>query len=124
MSEGIFQTEDSPDERLVRQEQRELIRRTMEILPQKDRGIARGFYLEGASYNELTSTHELSYNAVAFRFFRIKRRLRYLLTGVLIPPRLVLKKLYTGGLTWNYPKMMVGGIGLIALIFIGFVAIR
>ena len=35
------------------QEQRELIRRTMETLPQKDRDIARAFYLEGASYDEL-----------------------------------------------------------------------
>ena len=89
--------------RLVRQEQRELIRRTMETLPQKDRDIARAFYLEGASYDELTSTHGLSYNAIAFRLFRIKRqlskRLRYLLTGVFVSPGLTLKKLYTRGLT-------------------------
>ena len=63
VSEHLLQTEDSPDERLARQEQRELIRRTMETLPQKDKDIARAFYLEGASYDELTSTHGLSYNA-------------------------------------------------------------
>ena len=84
VGEGMLQTKDSPDERLTQQEQRELIRRTMETLPQKDRDIARAFYLEGASYDELTSTHGLSYNAIAFRLFRIKRqlskRLRYLLT--------------------------------------------
>ena len=50
VSEEMLQTEDPPDERLILQEQRELIRRTMETLPQKDRDIARAFYLEGASY--------------------------------------------------------------------------
>ena len=132
VSEGVLQTEDSPDERLTRLEQRELIRRTMETLPQKDRDIARAFYLEGASYDELTSVHGLSYNAIAFRLFRIKRqlskRLRYLLTGVFVSPGLTLKKLYTRGLTvmrvGTTPKMTVGAIGLIALIIIGFIGIR
>ena len=132
MSERILQTEDSPDERLAQQEQRELIRRTMETLPQKDRDIARAFYLEGASYDELISTHGLSYNAIAFRLFRIKRqlskRLRYLLTGVFVSPGLTLKKIYSGGLTamkvGTTPKMTVRAIGLIALIFIGFIGIR
>ena len=132
VSEGVLQTEDSPDERLTQQEQRELIRRTMETLPQKDRDIARAFYLEGASYDELTSTHGLSYNAIAFRLFRIKRqlskRLRYLLTSVFVSPGLTLKKLYTRGLTvmkvGTTPKMTVGATGLIALIIIGFVGVR
>ena len=132
VSEGILQTGDSPDEQLVRQEQRELIRRTMETLPQKDRDIARAFYLEGASYDELTNAHGLSYNAIAFRLFRIKRqlskRLRYLLTGVFVSPGLTLKKLYTRGLTvmkvGTTPKMMAGATGLIVLIIIGFVGVR
>ena len=116
VGEGVLQTEDSPDERLARQEQRELIRRTMEMLPQKDRDIARAFYLEGASYDELTRAHGLSYNAIAFRLFRIKRqlskRLQYLLTGIFVSPGLTLKKLYTRGLTamkvGTVPKMTVG----------------
>ena len=132
VSEEILQTEDSPDERLARQEQRELIRRTMETLPQKDRDIARAFYLEGASYDELTSTHGLSDKAISFRLSRAKRqlskRLRYLLTGVFVSPGLTLKKLYTEGLTamkvGTIPKMTVGATGLIALIFIGFIGIR
>ncbi len=132
VGEGVLQTQDLPDERLTQLEQRELIRRTMEMLPQKDREIARAFYLEGASYDELTSTHGLSYNAIAFRLFRIKRklskRLRYLLTSVFVAPGLTLKKLYTRGLTvmkvGTTPKMTVGSIGLIALIIIGFVGIR
>ena len=132
VSEDMLQTGDSPDERLVRLEQRELIRRTMETLPQTDRDIARAFYLEGASYDELTSTHGLSYNAVAFRLFRVKRqlskRLQYLLTGIFVSPAVTLKKIYSGGLTamkvGTVPKITVGAAALIALIFIGFVGVR
>ena len=132
VSEEMLQTEDSPDERLVRLEQRELIRRTMETLPQKDRDIARAFYLEGASYDELTSAHGLSYNAIALRLFRIKRqlskRLQYLLTGIFVSPGLTLKKIYSGGLTvmkiGTVPKITIGAAALIAVIFIGFIGIR
>ena len=132
VSEQVLQAQDSPDARLERQEQRELIRRTMETLPQKDRDIARAFYLEGASYNELTSTHGLSDKAISFRLSRAKqqlsKRLRYLLTSVFVSPGLTLKKLYTRGLTvmkvGTTPKMMVGATGLIALIIIGFIGLR
>ena len=132
VSEEMLQTEDSPDERLTRLEQRELIRRTMETLPQKDRDIARAFYLDGVSYDELTSTHGLSYNAIAFRLSRAKRqlskRLQYLLTGIFVSPGLTLKKLYTGGLTvmkiGTAAKTTVGAAALIALIFIGYIGIR
>ena len=96
VNEQMLQMEDSPDERLIRQEQRELIRRTMETLPQKDREIAQAFYLDGASYDELTRTHGLSYNAIAFRLSRAKRqlskRLQYLLTGIFVSPAMTLKK--------------------------------
>ena len=132
VSEQRLQTEDSPDERLTRLEQRELIRRTMETLPQKDREIARAFYLEGASYDELIRTHGLSYNAIASRLSRAKRqlskRLQYLLTGIFVSPAMTLKKIYSGGLTvmkvGTVPKITVGVAALVALIFIGFVGIR
>ena len=132
VSEQVLQAEDSSDERLIRQEQRELIRRTMETLPQKDREIAQAFYLEGASYDELTSTHGLSYNAIAFRLSRAKRqltkRLQYLLTGIFVSPAMTLKKMYSGGLTTmkvgTVPKITVGAAALVALIFIGFVGVR
>ena len=132
VGEQVLQTQDSPDEQLVRQEQRKLIRRTMETLPQKDREIARAFYLEGASYSELTSTHGLSHKAISFRLSRAKqqlsKRLRYLLTGVFVSPGLTLKKLYTRCLTVmkveTTPKMTVGATGLIALIFIGYIGLR
>ena len=132
VSEQMLQTEDSSDEQLIRQEQRELIRRTMETLPQKDREIAQAFYLEGASYDELTSTHGLSYNAIAFRLSRAKRqltkRLQYLLTGIFVSPATTLKKIYTGGLTvmkvGTVPKITVGVAVLVALIFLGLVGVR
>ena len=132
VNEQIPQTQDSPDERLMRQEQRELIRRTIETLPPKDREIVRAFYLEGASYDELTNTHGMSYNAIASRLSRAKRqlakRLQDLLTGIFVSPTMTLKKIYSGGLTamkvGTVPKITVGVAVLIALIFIGFVGIR
>ena len=132
VSEYLLQTEDSPDERLIRLEQRELIRRIMETLPQKDREIARAFYLEGANYNELTSTHGLSDKAISFRLSRAKqqlsKRLRSLLTGMFVSPGLTLKKLYSGGPTamkvGTAPKITVSALALIGLIFIGFIGVR
>ena len=132
VSEQMLQTEDSPDERLTQLEQRELICRAIETLPQKDREIIRAFYLEGASYDELTSTHGLSYSAIASRLSRAKRqlskRLQYLLTGIFVSPAMTLKKIYSGGLTimkvGTVPKIMVGAAVLIALIFIGFIGVR
>ena len=132
VGEHLLQTEDSPDERLIRQEQRELIRRTMETLPQKDRDIARAFYLEGASYNELTSMHGLSDKAISFRLSRAKwqlsKRLQYLLRGIFVSPGLMLKKIYSEGLTvmkvGTVPKITVGAAALIAVIFIGFIVVR
>ena len=55
VSEQMLQTEDLPDERLIRLEQRELIRRTMETLPQKDREIAHAYYL---GWRELRRTDQ------------------------------------------------------------------
>ena len=132
VTEDMLQGQDLPDERMVRKEQKELIRRTMETLPQKDREIAQAYYLDGASYDELTSTHGLSYNAIAFRLSRAKRqltkRLPYLLAGIFVSPAITLKKFYSGGLTamkiGKVPKITVGVAALIALIFIGFVGVR
>ncbi|RKU10713.1 hypothetical protein C6502_10840 [Candidatus Poribacteria bacterium] len=132
VSEDILQTQDSPDERLTQLEQRKLIRRTIETLPQKDKEIAQAFYLEGANYDELTRTHGLSYNAIALRLSRAKRqltkRLQNLLTGIFVSPGLTLKKIYSGGLTamktGTVPKITVGLAALVALIFISFVGIR
>ena len=129
VGEHTLGTQDLPDEQLIRREQRELIRRAMGTLSEKDREIARAYYLDGASYDELISTHGLSYNAIAFRLSRAKRqlskRLQYLLTGIFVSPAMTLKKLYSGGLTvmkvGTVPKITVGVAALIAVIFIGFI---
>ena len=132
VNEHILGTQDLPEEQLMRSEQRELIRRAMETLSEKDREIAQAYYLDGASYDELTETHGLSYNAIAFRLSRAKRqltkRLRYLLTGIFVSPATTLKKVYSGGLNamkvGTVPKVAVGTAALIALIFIGFIGVR
>ena len=122
-----LETSDSADAHLIRDEQIELIRRAMETLSQKDREIARAYYLDGASYNELIRTHGLSYKAISFRLSRAKRtlrkRLRHLLSGVFVPTATTLKKISSGGLTamkiGTAPKITAGVIAIIALVFIG-----
>ena len=85
-----LRTSESPSALLIRDEQRELVRRAMMTLSQKDREIARAYYLDGASYDELIRTHGLSYKAISFRLSRAKQilseRLKHLRTGVIAPP--------------------------------------
>ena len=122
-----LETSDSADVRLIRDEQIELIRGAMEALSQKDRDIARAYYLDGASYDELIRTHGLSYKAISFRLSRAKRtltkRLKHFLSGVFIPPATTLKKIGSGGLTTmkigTVPKITIGVIAVIALALIG-----
>ena len=103
VEEHTLQTPNTLDDQLIRDEQRELIRRAMGTLSHKDREIAHSYYLDGASYDELTRTHGLSYKAIAFRLSRAKRRLakrlQYLLTGLSVPPATTLKQIYSGGFT-------------------------
>ena len=123
VKEHALQTPNTLDDQLIRDEQRKLIRRAMETLPQKDREIAHSYYLDGASYDELTRTHGLSYKAIAFRLSRAKqrlaKRLQYLLTGSSVPPATTLKQIYSGGFTAmkieTVPKITAGAIGIVAL---------
>ena len=127
VSEGTLRAVDTPEEQLIRDEQIELVRRAMSTLSQKDRDIARSYYLDGASYDELTRTHGLSYKAISFRLSRAKRilakRLQYLLTVVFVPPAINLKQISTEGFTamkiGTVPKITVGVIAIIALAFFG-----
>ena len=127
VSEDTLPTPDSPDEQLIRDEQRELIRRAIGTLAQKDREIARAYYLEGASYDELIRTHGLSYKAISFRLSRAKqklaKRLGHLLTGAFVSPITSLKQIYSGGLTvmkvGTVPKITAGVVAIIILAFIG-----
>ena len=122
-----LETSDSVGAQLIRDEQRELIRRAIKTLPEKDREIAEAYYLDGASYDELIRTHGLSYKAISFRLSRAKRiltkRLRRLLGGVFVSPTTTLKKIYSGGRATmkvgTVPKITLGVIALIALVYIG-----
>ncbi len=132
VEEHTLQTPNTLDDQLIRDEQRELIRRAMETLSQKDKEIARSYYLDGASYDELIRIHGLSYKAISFRLSRAKqrlaKRLQYLLTGLSVPPTTTLKQIYSGGFTamkiGTAPKITAGAIGIVALIFIGFIGVR
>ena len=126
VSAHTLQTPDTVDTELIRDEQRELIRRAMETLSEKDREIASAYYLDGASYDELIQTHGLSYKAISFRLSRAKqrliKRLRHLLTAIFLPPATTLKQIYSEGLIamkiGTAPKITVGAIGIIALLFV------
>ena len=120
VSKHTLQTPDTVSDELIRAEQRELIRRAMEALPQKDREIACAYYLEGARYDELIQAHGLSYKAISFRLSRAKqrliKRLRSMLTVVFLPPATTLKQIYSGGLIamkiGTAPKITVSAIGI------------
>lgn len=122
-----LETSDAPEARLIRDEQIELIRGAMEALSKKDRDIARAYYLDGASYDELIRAHGLSYKAISFRLSRAKRlltkRLRHLLSSVFLPPATTLKKISSGGFTamkiGTVPKISIGVMVVIVLVFIG-----
>ena len=127
VSEHTLSTPDAPEEQLIRDEQRELIRRAMRTLSPKDAEIARAYYLDGASYDELIRTHGLSYKAISFRLSRAKqklaKRLGHMLTGVFVSPITSLKQIYSGGLTvmkvGTVPKITAGAVAIIVLAFIG-----
>ena len=127
VSKPTSRAQDLPDEQLIHREQRELIRRAIESLSPNEREVAHSYFLEGASYDELTSTHGLSYKAISVRLSRAKqklaKRLGHLLTGVFVFPATTLKKIYSGGLTLmkvgTVPKITAGAVVIIVLAFIG-----
>ena len=127
VGEQALPPSDAPDEKLILREQRELIRRAIETLSPKEREVARSYYLEGSSYDELTRTHGLSYKAISVRLSRAKqklaKRLGHLLTGVFVSPITALKQIYSGGLTvmkvGTVPKITAGVVAIIVLAFIG-----
>ena len=75
VGKSIVKTQDLPDEQLILSEQRELIHRALGRLSPKEREIARSYYLDGASYDELIRTHGLSYKAISVRLSRAKKNL-------------------------------------------------
>ena len=127
VGKSTVKTQDLPDEQLILSEQRELIRRALGTLSPKEREIARSYYLDGASYDELIRTHGLSYKAISVRLSRAKKklakRLEHLLTGVFVSPITSLKHIYSGGLTvmkvGTTPKITAGVVAIIVFAFIG-----
>ncbi len=127
VGEHTLSPSDAPDDELIHREQSELIRRAIETLSPGEREIARSYYIEGASYDELTRTHGLSYKAVSVRLSRAKqklsKRLGHLLTGVFAIPASTLKKIYSGGLTvmkvGTIPKITAGVVAVVILAYIG-----
>ena len=127
VSEHTLQSPDALAEQLIRAEQRALIHNAVESLSQKDKEIVQGYYLDGASYDELIRTHKLSYKAISVRLSRAKRklskRLRHLLAGVFVSPSITLKQICTGGLTvmkvGTVTKVTVGAAAIIGVAFIG-----
>ena len=127
VGKSTLKTQDLPDEQLILSERRALIRRALGTLSPKEREIAHSYYLDGASYDELMSTHGLSYKAISVRLSRAKqklaKRLGHLLTVVFVPPITSLKNFYSGGLTFmkvgTVPKITAGAIVIILLAFIG-----
>ena len=125
--ERTLQIPDTLAEQLILDEHRELIRGALGTLSPKDRKIARSYYLDGASYDELIRTHKLSYKAISVRLSRAKRklskRLRHLLAGVFVSPSMTLKQLYSGGLTvmkvGTVSKITVSAAAIVGLGFIG-----
>ena len=125
VSKPTVRTQDSPEEQLIRREQSELIRRALGTLSPKEREIARSYYVDGASYDELMSTHGLSYKAISLRLSRAKqklaKRLGHLLTGVFVSPITTLKQIYSGDVmkVGTVPKITAGAVAVIVLVFIG-----
>ena len=127
VDENLPNSDDSPEQNSMEAERRRIIAQAIEALPQAERQIARAHYLEDASHDELVSRHDISYQSVSGRLFRAKRklakRLRHLLGGVLVPPTTTLEKISSGGFTamkiGTAPKITVGAIAVVALVFIG-----
>ena len=132
VDENLLNSDDSPERKFSQAEQRQIIAQAIQSLPETERQIAQAHYLEGASHHELVNRHGISYQAVCVRLSRAKRklakRLEHLLTGVFVTPATTLKQIYSGGPTvmkiGTTPKITIGAIGIIALIFIGFIGSR
>lgn len=75
------------DEGLAKEELIEKVMQAVEKLPEEERGILRGKYLEGRRYEELAKRYNLSYNATVVKAHRARRKVREIVLGkeVLIP---------------------------------------
>jgi len=69
------------DERLEKEVLIEKMMRAVETLPEEEKGILRGKYLEGRRYEELARRYNLSYNAAVVKAHRARRKVRDIVLG-------------------------------------------
>jgi RNA polymerase sigma-70 factor (ECF subfamily) len=69
------------DERLEKEILIEKVMQAIETLPEEERGILRGKYLEGRRYEELARRYNLSYNAAVVKAHRARRKVRDIVLG-------------------------------------------
>jgi len=66
----------SSDERSAKEDLIDKMMQAIETLPEEERGILRGKYLEGRRYEELARRYNLSYNAAVVKAHRTRRKVR------------------------------------------------
>ena len=69
------------DEELTKEDLIERVMLAIEQLPEEERGILRGKYLEGKRYEELAGRYNLSYNAAVVKAHRARRKVRDIILG-------------------------------------------
>ena len=92
-------TAPSAEEIVLKAEVVNIVRKAVDGLKETDRKLMEGYYIEGASYDELRAESGLSYAAIANRLKRakreVRRRVRKLLGGVMVLPG---RTLISGGI--------------------------
>ena len=107
------------DER--REELIDEVMRVIDELPEEERGLLRGRYLEGRGYRELAEEYGLSYNAILVKIHRARRKvkekvLRRLRCVVILPWREIVKVM--GGVVMKMTTKIVI-IGSVLMIAVG-----
>jgi RNA polymerase sigma-70 factor (ECF subfamily) len=65
----------APDQALIQRELRQAILQAIDSLPPLDRSVARSFYIDQLSYEEISAQHGLSQSAIASRLHKAKHRI-------------------------------------------------
>ena len=106
--------EDEEKEELI-----EEIMKAIEELPEEERGILKGRYLEGKGYKELADRYNLSYDAVVVRAHRARRKVREKvlrrLSGVAIFPWGKIGRMIGGVVMKATTKLAITGVAVMML---------
>jgi len=65
----------APDGALIQRELRQAILQAIDSLPALDRAVAKSFYIDQLSYEEISDQHGLSHSAIASRLHKAKGRI-------------------------------------------------